>query len=205
MKRNIFKIYILLYNMTLVSSCRDVIQYTRISIEPHQMSNDILTNMKIKLKNKLEKKCNRNGFIDEIYRIIDFSDGYMPPENLNGAAIFEVSFHCRLCIPIENTIIIGLIRILNSELIIAINGPIIIFITKENINLDVWNIGEHYEHKQSKTKLASNDYIKIQILNKRINQNDSQIKAIGLLYDMATTEEVEQYFAHTSEKNYIED
>lgn len=205
MKRNIFKIYILLYNMTLVSSCRDVIQYTRISIEPHQMSNDILTNMKIKLKNKLEKKCNRNGFIDEIYRIIDFSDGYMPPENLNGAAIFEVSFHCRLCIPIENTIIIGLIRILNSELIIAINGPIIIFITKENINLDVWNIGEHYEHKQSKTKLASNDYIKIQILNKRINQNDSQIKAIGLLYDMATTEEVEQYFVHTSEKNYIED
>jgi hypothetical protein len=54
-----------------------------------------------------KEKCNRNGFIDEIYRIIDYSDGFMPPENLNGAAIFEISFHCRLCIPIENSIIIG--------------------------------------------------------------------------------------------------
>jgi hypothetical protein len=43
-------------------------------------------------------------------------------------------------------------------------------------------------------KLAAGDFIKIQIIDKRINQNDTQIKSIGKLVDFATPEEVEKYF-----------
>ena len=178
----------------LVSPYRNIKQYTRISIEPHHMNSDIKNNMKIVLKKKVEKKCNRNGFIDEVYRILEYSDGIMPPENLNGGVIYNITYHCKICITVENTIILGQIRVINQELIIAVNGPIMFFIPKENIDTNNWDITDGYLNKQTKKKLQKDDFVKIQIIDKRINQNDSQIKSIGKLIDFATTEEVEKFF-----------
>jgi DNA-directed RNA polymerase subunit E'/Rpb7 len=178
----------------LVSPYRNIKQYTRISIEPFNMNSDIKNNMKIILKKKIEKKCNKNGFVDEVYRILEYSDGIMPPENLNGSVIYNVTYHCKICIPVENTIIIGQIRVINQELIIAANGPIMFFIPKENIDTNNWDIPEGYLNKLNKKKLQRDDFVKIQIMDKRINQNDSQIKSIGKLIDFASSEDVEKYF-----------
>jgi DNA-directed RNA polymerase subunit E'/Rpb7 len=167
------------------------------------MNSDILNNMKIVLKKKVEKKCNKNGYVDEVYRILEYSDGYMPPENLNSSAIYNIIYHCRLCIPIENTIIIGNVRVINMELVIALNGPIIIFIPKENVDNTIWNIINNYTNLNNNNKLSTNEYVKIQILDKRINQNDSQIKVIGKLLDYATEEEIQKYYYNKSESNFI--
>jgi len=180
--------------LKIVSPYRNIKQYTRISIEPFNMNSDIKNNMKIILKKKIEKKCNKNGFVDEVYRILEYSDGIMPPENLNGCVIYNITYHCKICIPIENTIIIGQIRVINQELIIAINGPIMFFIPKENIDTNNWDIPEGYLNKLNKKKLQREDFVKIQIIDKRINQNDSQIKSIGRLIDFANLDEVEKYF-----------
>ena len=125
----------------IVSPYRNIKQYTRISIEPFNMNSDIKNNMKIILKKKIEKKCNKNGFVDEVYRILEYSDGIMPPENLNGSVIYNITYHCKICIPVENTIIICQIKVINQELIIAINGPIMIFIPKENIEIELARMG----------------------------------------------------------------
>ena len=167
------------------------------------MNSDIRNNMKIILKKNVEKKCNKNGYIDEVYRILEYSDGMMPVENLNGGAIYNIMYHCKICIPIENTIIIGQVKVINQELVVAVNGPIMFFIPKENIDTNIWDISEGYIHKSTKgKKLLSGDYVKIQILDKRINQNDSQIKAMGKLLDIASIEEVNTYFGNklSSEK-----
>jgi DNA-directed RNA polymerase subunit E'/Rpb7 len=180
--------------MKLVSPYRNIKQYTRISVEPYHMNSDIKNNMKIILKKKVEKKCNKNGFIDEVYKIIEYSDGIMPAENLNGAAIYNITYHCKLCFPVENTIIVSQVRVINQELVVSVNGPIMIFIPKENIDTSVWDIPDEYMNKLKKRKLVSGDYVKIQVLDKRINQHDTQIKTIGKLLDFATPEEVEKYF-----------
>jgi DNA-directed RNA polymerase subunit E'/Rpb7 len=180
--------------MKLVSPYRNIKQYTRISVEPYHMNSDIKNNMKIILKKKVEKKCNKNGFIDEVYKIIEYSDGIMPAENLNGAAIYNITYHCKLCFPVENTIIVSQVRVINQELVVSVNGPIMIFIPKENIDTSVWDIPDEYMNKLKKRKLVSGDYVKIQVLDKRINQYDTQIKTIGKLLDFATPEEVEKYF-----------
>ena len=189
--------------MKLVSPYRNIKQYTRILVEPYHMNSDIRNNMKIILKKNVEKKCNKNGYIDEVYRILEYSDGMMPVENLNGGAIYNIMYHCKICIPIENTIIIGQVKVINQELVVAVNGPIMFFIPKENIDTNIWDISEGYIHKSTKgKKLLSGDYVKIQILDKRINQNDSQIKAMGKLLDIASIEEVNTYFGNklSSEK-----
>ena len=181
--------------MKLVSPYRNIKQYTRILVEPYHMNSDIRNNMKIILKKKVEKKCNKNGYIDEVYRILEYSDGMMPVENLNGGAIYNITYHCKICIPIENTIIIGQVKVINQELVVAVNGPIMIFIPKENVDTNIWDISEGYLHRKVKgKKLLSGDYVKIQILDKRINQNDGQIKAMGKLLDIASDDETNTYF-----------
>ena len=182
--------------MKLVSPYRNIKQYTRILLEAYHMNSDIKNNMKVILKKKLEKKCNKNGYIDEIYRILEYSDGFMSPENLNGGAIYNIVYHCKICIPIENTIIIGQTRIINQELIVAINGPIMFFIPKENVDTNIWNIMDNYLNKNTNKKLIVGDYIKIQVIDKRINQNDSQIKIIGKLLDKPSDNEISTYYGN---------
>jgi DNA-directed RNA polymerase subunit E'/Rpb7 len=181
--------------MNITSPYKNVEQHTRIIIEPHQMNSDIRNHMKFNLKKKIEKKCNKEGYIDEIYRITNYSDGVMIPENLSGNVIYDVSYHCRLCIPIENSIIIGQVKVINPDLVIAINGPIMIFIIRENIDSKYWNIVDNYTHKERKNVvLTIGNYVCIKILNKRINQYDTQIKTMGRLLDIASEDQVKKYF-----------
>jgi DNA-directed RNA polymerase subunit E'/Rpb7 len=182
----------------IMSPYKNIIEKTRISLEPYQLTSDIRNHMKINLKKKVEKKCNKNGYIIEVYRITKYSDGLMLPENLNGTVIYEILFHCKICIPIENTIIISQVKVINSELVVTINGSIMTFIPRENIDIDIWNINENFTNKND-VKLNIGDYVKILILNKRINQGDIQIKTIGKLLDLATEKEVEQYFEKIEE------
>ena len=132
--------------------------------------------------------------MDILMKYIEYSDGFMPPENLTGSAIYNIKYHCKICIPVENSIIIGLVKVINQELIIATNGCIMIFIPKENIDTNIWDISENFLNKSTKVRLAVNNYIKIQIVNKRINQNDTVIKAIGTLLDIPTELEVEKFY-----------
>ena len=179
---------------TIVSPYKNIKQHTRIKLEPYHMNSDIRNNMKIVLKKKVEKKCNKNGFIDEVFKILEFSDGIMIPENLDASAIYNISYHCRICIPIENTIIISIIKMVNPDLVVAINGPLLIFIPKNNVDTNIWDIPDNYNHKKFNKKLTIGDYIKIQITDKRINQCDSQIKVMGKLLDFATDTETEKYY-----------
>jgi DNA-directed RNA polymerase subunit E'/Rpb7 len=188
---------------TLVSPYKDINQYTRIKVQPHQLNSDIRNNMKLILKKKVEKKCNKNGFIEEVYRIIDFDDGQLYPENLSGCIMFNVKYHCRICLPIENSTIIAKIIIINHELMIATNGPIFIFIPKENIDSNVWKIIDNSFINKKEKKLAINDFVKVKILNKRINMDDWQIKAIGLLNDFATKDEVKKYYNQNDDDDDI--
>ena len=82
----------------------------------------------------------------------------------------------------------------NPDLIVVINGPLLMFIPKNNVDTNIWDIPENYNHKKSNKKLAIGSYVKIQITDKRINQGDSQIKIMGKLQDFATDDEVEKYY-----------
>jgi DNA-directed RNA polymerase subunit E'/Rpb7 len=183
----------------LVSPYKDIMQYTRVQVLPHMMNSDIESNMELVLQKKVENKCNKYGYICNIYGIEEYEDGEMIPENLLGAVNYNVTYHCKICIPIENTMIIGQVKGVNQELIIVKNGPIIVFIPKTNIDSNVWNISNDFTHKKSKQVLSINDNVRVLINKKKINQGDIQIKCIGTLLDFSNKEDTEKYYG-----NYIE-
>ena len=189
----------------LVSPYKNTTQFTKIQIKPHQMNSDIQNIMKLVLRKKVEKRCNKNGFIDEVYRIENFDEDDLRAENLSGCANFYVSYHCRLCLPIEESIIIAQVKAINQELILAINGPIMIFIPKDNIDTKVWDISDKFLNLKQKSNLRLNNYIKVEIVNKRINQGDHQIKVIGRLLNFASDDEVNEYYGSIITDEIVED
>ena len=189
----------------LVSPYKNTTQYTKIQIKPHMMNSDIQNIMKLVLRKKVEKRCNKNGFIDEVHRIEKFIEEDLHPENLSGCANFYITYHCRICLPIENSIIIAQVKAINQELILAINGPIMIFIPKDNVDSQVWDVTDKFLHRKDKSNLKLNNYIKVEVINKRVNQGDHQIKVIGKVLDYASNEEVEKFFGSVINKEEVVD
>lgn len=194
--------------MTEISSpYKNIVQFAKIKLLPHQLNTNIKNNMEIVLKSKLEKKCNKFGYIDNINKIISYNDGYLNPENLLGAVSYDVSFECKICIPIENTNIIAKIKAINQELIMAENGPIIIFIPRSNVNTQNWEISNNFLHIKKNKELKIDDYVKVQVEKKKINQDDIKIKCIGKLNDFAIDIEINKLFGNDiskeNEDNFI--
>lgn len=190
----------------LVSPYIDTEQYTKISLHPYQMTTDVNINLKINLKKKVEKKCNQNGFISKIYKIVEKSDGIIDAENFNASANFVIKYSCKLCLPVENTLIVGKIRTINRVLMVIENGPILSIVLSNNINYDVFksNNQNNLSHIKSGKELEIGDFVKIKILSKTFNYNDNQIKTMAYLEDVADAEEVSKYFSTVIQENEIE-
>ena len=185
--------------MNPISPYKNVEEYTQILLEPYQMNTDIKIQLKANLKKKVEKKCNKNGYIDQVYKILSYGDGIMKPENLSGNVLYNIKYLCRLCIPIENSIIISQVKVINQDLIITINGPIMNFIPRDHIDTVYWDILDNFKYKlNDNRKLKIEDYVLVQIINKRINKNDVQIKTICKLLDFANENQIKDYFENNN-------
>ena len=168
-------------------------QATKISIEPCHMNSNILSNMLDVLKKKLEKKCNKNGYVFEVIEITNYSDGYLPVENLNGNAIINIDYKAKIYIPIVNTMIIACVKAIKTEIICMV-GRLIIFIPEDNIDTNIWSMTNKYTNINKNKKLELNDFVKVKIISKRVNNEEKEIIAIGQLCDFPSKEEVEIYY-----------
>lgn len=189
---------------SIISPYKNTEQYTRIQVLPHMMNSDIKKNMELALVQKVENHCNRYCYVDKVYEITKYEDGIMIPEKLLGAVEYNVTYHCRICIPVENTVIIGQVKAINPEIVILHNGPIVIFIPKANIDTSIWNVSNTIKHKKDNNELTIDSFVKVYIIKKRINQGDTHIKCIGKLLDNATKEEYNKYFGNYIEKEEME-
>lgn len=189
----------------LVSPYIDTEQHAKISLHPYQMTNDVNINLKINLKKKAEKRCNQNGFVSKIYKIVEKSDGIIDAENFNASANFVIKYSCKLCLPVENTLIVGKIRTINRVLMVVENGPILSVVLSSNINTDNFktNNQNNLYHLKSSKELEIGDYVKIKILSKKFNFNDNQIKTMAYLEDTASSDEVTKYFSTVINDNEI--
>lgn len=186
---------------TIISPYKNLTQYTRIQLQPYQLNSDIENNMELVLQQKVEKKCNKYGYVDKVYEITEYEEGYLRKENLSGVINFNITYNCRICLPIENTILIGKIAAINQELVMLTNGPIVIFVPKVNIDTNTWNISSVFTRNSDNKNLEKNNLVKVLINKVKVNQNDTQIKCIGTLMDFPSDNEIEKYYGIVVENN----
>jgi len=181
--------------------------YSRILIRPQQINNDIYINLKNNLKRKVEKKCNKYGFVTKIYKILDFSEGEVVPENFDSSIVFNVKFSCRICLPVSDTNVICKVDLLNKSLIKASNGPIVCIIGINYINENLFSINNKGDvlNINNNEILKPGDHIIVKIKGTNFFPGDERIVILGGLESLPTDEEIQKYYKENLESEKIVD
>lgn len=172
---------------------------TSLSLSPDKFDNKIYINLKKTLEKKVIGKCYHDyGYISDVFEILDFKDGIIEAENLMGSATFDVMFSCRLCRPLRNQQIICQVNRVNKVLITLENGPILVIITNDRINDEVFftdnNNNLRYKKEGVSQILKSKEFVKVTIVSTVFNHGDNRIKAIGYLDDVANEDDVKKFY-----------
>lgn len=171
---------------------------TSVILHPYQMDNKIYINLKNNLQNIVGKCFSKYGYIVKIIEILNYKDGVIEAENTESSALFDLDFSCRICTPLKNTQIICEIDRVNKLLITAINGPILVVITNDRINSNVFfkdnNNNIRYKKSAQSNMLQPHDFIKVTLQTIHFNDGDEKIKAIGYMDDIATDDEKKNYY-----------
>jgi DNA-directed RNA polymerase subunit E'/Rpb7 len=179
-----------------------------VMLMPNQMDNKMYIHLKSNLKNKLESKCYKNyGFVDKIYSIEETSDGIIEAEDPTCSAKITVRFTCSLCLPVIGKEIICKIDRMNKALISAINGPIKAIITTDKINKENFfpDMNRNIRIKGNSEVLVPDMFIRVLVLSKSFGDYDKNILVIAYLQDIATQEQINQFYAKKNDNTMIND
>lgn len=172
---------------------------TRVELYPHQMDSEIYLNLKKNLRNSLEGSCNKYGFVHKIVRIEDYSDNIINPENFSANAVYNIHYIANICIPIVKTVIVVSLDDFNKSLLLGINGPINAIVKVSNMNPNIFTVrpdGSIWV-ETSKKDLQRGDFLKVLIEGRKFNQGDNKIGVFGKIIDIATQEEVDEFYTAT--------
>lgn len=185
--------------------------YTHVSLLPNQMDNKLYINLKTNLEKKISNKCFRDkGYLMDVYKILEYKDGIIEAENPSGSAIFDVTFSCRLCIPLKGKQLVCKVDRVNKLLITVTNGPILIIVTNERINDKIFftdnNNNLRYRKDKTSSILEPGEFVKVTIINTTFNNGDDKIKAIGFIDDMANDDEIKEYYKelYNTDKDFVD-
>lgn len=163
----------------------------KVALEPFLLNNDILYNIKNKLKN-LEGMCHRFGYLQRVQNILEYDGGIISPEDLMCKAMYSVSLSCIICNPIENTFIIGKVRKIDPTLISSELGPIQIITQSNRLSDDFKVLDGKVLHIPSNEEIVKGTYVHIKVLAKRFNTGDQIIKVIGNIVGFSSEEQFNQ-------------
>jgi DNA-directed RNA polymerase subunit E'/Rpb7 len=173
--------------------------YSKISVHPSQMNNDLSKHLKNNLIKRMQGKCYKSyGHITKIYNIQEKKGGTIVPEDTTASALYDVKFGCKLCKPKKGTIIICEIVKMLKSLILLRNGPIdiVIFEGKGHINEtnfiydDKRNmyLAKINEDKGVPVKIGT--FVEIKVVSAQLENGSQKIMVIGTLEKLATQEQI---------------
>ncbi len=180
-----------------------------ISLDPKDLNFNLKANIKNYIHKKYNKKCIMHGFVKNVTNInFESISGYLSPENqINSSAIFNVDYMANVCIPLIGDYLPVKIIKRNQKLLLAKfdNIKIIINLVKSNINLNKFEIQDNdIIHKGTNKALSINDEIVIKISGIKFHIGDTDIKALGILYDYyAENEIIEKFLSDVNKETKI--
>ena len=173
--------------------------YSMVTIKPSQMNNNLYLNLKNNLIENIEKRCYGDyGYIVKIFEILEYDDGIVEPENTMATALYNISFSCRLCKPLNNKKLTFQVDNLNKALIRLKNGPIIMFIQVDKVNEEFF-FKDYYKNLRYKqgdksNELKPSDFVNAIVLRTIFHSGDENILAFGYLHNMASEDDIKRFY-----------
>ena len=183
-------------NNRLMKIYTDTILDTKELLNPEQMDNDITNHIKENLKNHYEKKCYKQyGYINKIYKVDKIEETIINSEDILSSQQFKVKFSCQLFFIINEREIICKMDRITPKINTAINGPVKVIIPPDLINQQKFLlINDSLRIKETTELLKKDMYVKILIKGNIFSDKSNEITAKGILLDLATPEEIKEYY-----------
>jgi len=169
------------------------------------MNNELYINLKNNLIKKVEKKCNKYGYVNKVYKMISYTDGIINAEDFTSSAVFNIKYAANTCIPIENTKIVVKIEKMNNMAILAKNGPIKVVLKYDKISNKfkfVQGTFLYVEDKKNK-QINVGDYLVVSILAKRFYNKDNFISVYGYVDDIPTDNQIKSNFEPNQDETVV--
>lgn len=183
-------------NNRLMKIYTDTILDTKELLNPEQMDNDVSNHIKENLKNHYEKKCYKQyGYINKIYKVDKIEETIINSEDILSSQQFKVKFSCQLFFIINEREIICKMDRITPKINTAINGPVKVIIPPDLINQQKFLlINDSLRIKETTELLKKDMYVKILIKGNIFSDKSNEITAKGILLDLATPEEIKEYY-----------
>ena len=142
----------------------------RVHLNITEVGNNVHQNLESKLKNLLEGKCTKDGYIKHDSLVLQtYSSGLIKGNTI----IFDTVFECLICRPVEGMIIYGCLVQNNTKAgIKAVTkddiSPVVVFISRD----------QHYSSK-SFANVKDGDIIDVRVIGIRYELNDNYISVLG--------------------------
>ena len=133
-----------------------------------------------------EKKCGPYGYVDKIYKLVEYNNNISVSEELNNNILFNVTFTAKIYNPIKDNIIECIINNMNKHLLTCENGPLKIIINMNNINNNNFKLNSNKKliHVDTDKVMDINDKLYVKIIDSNYFNNDTKIFVYAELHDI---------------------
>ncbi len=167
---------------------------TNVSLLPEQINNEMDDHLLTNLKDKLEGLTIDEGIVIRVIKLIAYDYGIIDKTNFMGTTVYHIKYECLICSPIKNLEMICVLDNIVRGYLIAKNGPVIIAVQFNNINLQKFEVnGDTIIYTETGKPVKKGDYLKVSIINTNNNLGEKQIMVISKLLDLADKSEIKQY------------
>jgi DNA-directed RNA polymerase subunit E'/Rpb7 len=147
-----------------------------ISLEPKYINNSIDETILDILKNELEGKCIKHGYVSPgSIKILSRSLGNVLTSQFNGSVVYNITLSAEICNPLEDSSIKGKINGINKMGVMAYVG------NETSPYISILLAKQHHIENEAFNNLKIGETIKIKVLGKRYEYGDSHISVIGVL------------------------
>lgn len=146
----------------------------KVKIEPKFLSKEYRQYLLTRLKDALEGKCSKHGYIKEntieLYKVVP---GAVELIALNGNISYEVYFYAEVCNPLIGNVVRAIVTNINKFGILAEVGNVLeIVIPKTSVNI---------QHDVNPETIYVNQQVIVEVVAKKYELNDKKISIVGKL------------------------
>ena len=163
--------------MSKKNSIKDDIYYTQIltekeQLEPKSVITNINSSLLEKIKEKLEGKCSKLGYVQRgSVKILERTIGRVDSSHFSGNIIFDLKIETKICNPTEGDIIKCKVIGKNKMGIMCLKEPLLICLSKLH----------HQDILEDYGAIEKDDIINVEVICSRFELYDTEINVIAKL------------------------
>ena len=149
---------------------------TSIRLEPKDLNNNIEDTILRHLKNEMEGKCIKDGFVREkSLKILKRSMGHGQTEQFQGSVVFHVTYSMEICNPLQGAVME--VQAVNINKMGVLAG----LPYEQSSPLNVMLAKQHHIDNEEFEGIKLDDIFKVRVVGSRFEYGDTQISIIAVL------------------------